>query len=228
MCKTSSDLFFLYTLNKFFDKIKPVMIKGEISWWHVLILTILISIISGEFLVLHPGLLSKNSAALEQSVVDESIPEPTGINPNFINQVNECFIPVASVYGYSLRINSGFRSISYQEQIFNQGRTENGHIVTWSEPGRSLHNYGYAVDVVDKWRGYNIDWKELKKIGAYCGLEQVDDPHFEYRDGLSTEDFAIGKRPPLLTLPCEIMDERAKTNKPLTLDDLKSCNAPKF
>ena len=62
------------------------------------------------------------------------------------------------------------------------------------------------------------------KIGAYCGLEQVDDPHFEHRAGLTVGDFAVGKRPPDLELPCAIMDQKFKLGQPLTLDDLKSCN----
>ena len=79
-----------------------------------------------------------------------------------------------------------------------------------------------------RWRGYNIDWAELGKIGAYCGLEQVDDPHFEHRAGLTTEDFANGMRPPPLKLPCAIMDEKYAANQPLTLQDLQGCGAPKF
>jgi hypothetical protein len=155
-------------------------------------------------------------------------PIPTEINANFIKQVNECFLPTAAVYGYTLRITSGFRSVADQEQTYSEGRTVDGHIVTWAEPGKSLHNYGYAVDVVDRWRGYNVNWKKLAKIGAYCGLEQVDDPHFEHRGGLATADFAAGMRPPPLTLPCAIMDQKFQVNAGLTLADLKSCNAPPF
>jgi len=156
------------------------------------------------------------------------LPIPTALDPNFLTQVNECFIPTAAVYGYDLRITSGFRSLAEQAQIYDSGRTENGHIITWAEPGRSLHNYGFAVDVVDRLKGYNIDFDKLAKIGAYCGLEQVDPPHFEHRAGLTTDDFAAGKRPPSLTLPCAVMDERAKTNQPLTLGDLQGCVAPNF
>lgn len=115
-----------------------------------------------------------------------------------------------------------------QEAIYNSGRTINGHIVTWAEPGRSLHNYGFAVDVVDRWRGFDIDFDTLAKIGAYCALEQVDPPHFEHRAGLTTDDFSAGKRPPLLTLPCAAMDMRAKADEPLTLRDIKNCGAPAF
>jgi hypothetical protein len=160
--------------------------------------------------------------------MQEPIPMPKEINTNFLNQVNECFIPATAAYGYTLRITSGFRSIAEQDQAFNQGRTENGHIVTWAESGKSLHNYGFAVDVVDRWRGYNINWKRLGKIGVFCGLEQVDDPHFEHRSGLATADFAVGMRPPPMTIPCSVMGERAKAGQPLTLEDLRGCGAPSF
>ncbi|MDE2001804.1 MAG: M15 family metallopeptidase [Patescibacteria group bacterium] len=158
-------------------------------------------------------------------------PLPTAINPNFLTQVNNCFIPAAAVYGYTLRITAGFRSIADQTQMYDQGRTVNGHIVTEAPPGHSLHNYGYAVDVVDRYRGYNINWTQLVKIAAYCSLESGgvgDLPHFEERAGLTTDQFAAGMRPPALTLPCTIMAERTATSSPMTLKDLTACGAPKF
>jgi hypothetical protein len=158
-------------------------------------------------------------------------PLPTGMDPNFMTQVNDCFLPVAALYGYTLRITAGFRSLAQQQQIYDQGRTTPGPIVTEAAPYQSIHNYGFAVDVVDRFRGYNIDWNKLIAIGAYCGLESGgpgDLPHFEHRGGLSTADFAAGKRPAPLTLPCPIMAERAEANEPLTLQDLQSCNAPTF
>ena len=156
---------------------------------------------------------------------------PTAINPNFIKQVNECFIPTAAVYGYNLRVTAGFRSMSEQIAMYDEGRTVDGHIVTEAPAGKSIHNYGYAVDVVDRYKGYDIDWDKLIKIGEYCGLESGgpgDLPHFEHRAGLTTADFAQGMRPPKLTLPCAVMDSRASANQPLTLQDLKNCNAPSF
>ena len=161
----------------------------------------------------------------------KAVPLPTGLDPNFINQVNECFIPTAAVYGYTLRIVSGFRSMAEQQQIYDQGKLEDGHIVSEAPPGHSLHNYGFAVDIVDRWKGYDINWPELVAIGAYCGLDNGgvgDYPHFEYRGGLTTDDFAAGKRPPPLILPCPVMAERAKSNQPLTLHDLQACGAPDF
>lgn len=158
-------------------------------------------------------------------------PLPTGINQNFLDQVDECFIPTAAVYGYDLRITSGFRSMTEQAQIYNTGRDGSGTIISEAPPGHSLHNYGYAVDIVDRQNGYNIDWTKLIAIGNYCHLENGgpgDMPHFEYRGGLSTDDFAAGKRPPPLTLPCPIMATRAANDQPLTLADLQACGAPDF
>lgn len=158
-------------------------------------------------------------------------PLPTEMNPNFLAQVNNCFIPVAATYGYALRITNGFRSMAEQTTMYYQGRTINGHIVTEAQPGHSLHNYGYAVDVVDRYRGYNINWTRLIKIGAYCSLESGgvgDLPHFEERGGLTTDQFLAGMRPPSLVLPCAIMDNRSTSSRRLTLKDLKACGAPKF
>lgn len=160
-----------------------------------------------------------------------SVPMPTAIDPNFSTQVNECFLPTAAAYGYSLRITAGFRSMSDQDALYQEGRTIDGHIITEAPAGKSIHNYGFAVDVVDRYRGYNIDWDKLIKIAEYCGLDSGgsgDLPHFEHRAGFTTADFAAGFRPKPLTLPCAIMDERAKANQPLTLEDLKNCNAPDF
>ncbi len=185
----------------------------------------LIAMFFGFIFIQHKHPQQKNIVKAE---APKPVPVPTALDPNFLIQVNECFIPIAAVYGYDLRITSGFRSLTEQAAIYDSGRTVNGHIVTWAEPGKSLHNYGFAVDVVDRWKGYDIDFDKLAKIGTYCGLEQVDPPHFEHRAGLATSDFEAGKRPPLLTLPCSVMDERAKAKPPLTLKDLQNCAAPKF
>lgn len=189
---------------------------------------LLICIISGFILLKYNPLKGKYT---NKVLGQMTVAVPTTIDPNFITQVNECFMPITTLYGYTLRITSGFRSLAEQNQEYQQGRTVDGHIITEAPSGRSIHNYGFAVDVVDRWNGYNIDWEKLGKIGTYCGLEQGPDgdfPHFEHRGGLTTADFAAGLRPPPLMLPCPIMDILAKANKPLTLSGLKACGAPKF
>jgi len=193
----------------------------------------LICIVAGLFLIIKDDRDDDASAQKNISETDSPspVPLPTAIDPNFLTQVNECFIPTAAVYGYTLRISSGFRTVAEQDQLYNKGRTVDGHIVTEALGGKSIHNFGFAVDVVDRWREYDINWDRLDKIGTYCGLEPGDDgdiSHFENRDGLTTADFLAGKRPAPLALPCAIMDERAKSGQPLTLKDLQNCGAPKF
>jgi hypothetical protein len=209
--------------------------KGKINWLYISMVAFWAIFVSGINLFLYQELL-KELALLKIPIVQKPIvkpipvpiPMPTEINQNFLAQVNECFIPVAKIYGYTLRITSDFRSLNEQDAIYDLGRTEDGHIVSWAEAGRSIHNYGYAVDVVDRWHDYYINWKRLAKIGEFCGLTQVDDAHFEHRGGLTTEQFNAGRKPAPLTLPCDIMNKRVKTRQLLTLADLRNCGAPNF
>lgn len=202
--------------------------SGKTNWLYVLIATIAAVYAGWGILFLQYKWSLEDSALLEPPVVQRPIILSTEIDQNFLTQVNQCFIPAAAVYGYTLRITSDFRTIEEQDQLFDQGRIEDGRIISWAPAGKSLHNYGLAVDVVDRWKGYNIDWKRLGRIAVFCGLEQVDDPHFENRGGLATAQFESGLRPASLSLPCAFFAERAEANQPLTLKDLKNCGAPNF
>lgn len=53
-------------------------------------------------------------------------PAPDALDASFERQVNDCLIPVASLYGYDLYINSGFRSATEQDALYAQGRTQRG------------------------------------------------------------------------------------------------------
>lgn len=209
--------------------------NGKTNWLHISIVAVFAITAIGVVLFLQYN-FSKELETLKTPTIQKpilkpapkSISMPTEIDQNFLTQVNECFIPTAKVYGYALRITSSFRSLTEQDAIYDSGRTEDGHIVSWATPGKSIHNYGFAVDVVDRWRGYYVNWKKLARIGEFCGLEQVDDAHFEHRGGLTTEQFSVGERPSSLSLPCDIMNERAKNNQPLTFQDLEDCGVSKF
>ena len=50
--------------------------------------------------------------------------------------------------GVRLRFSSVFRTNKEQNEIFAQGRTKSGHIVTNAKGGQSIHNYGLAFDIV--------------------------------------------------------------------------------
>jgi len=55
----------------------------------------------------------------------------------------ECWDHQLYVYIYE-----GFRSNERQDELYAQGRTTEGRIVTNALPGQSFHNYGRAIDWV--------------------------------------------------------------------------------
>jgi len=101
----------------------------------------------------------------------------------------------------SLRITEGFRSFETQNEYYSRGRTQaqlnavglnnviaqpNLNIITNAYGGQSPHNYGLAIDVVDRNQGYNINWNRLGNLGTSLGLEWggnwtgfQDQPHFQ-------------------------------------------------
>jgi peptidoglycan L-alanyl-D-glutamate endopeptidase CwlK len=110
-----------------------------------------------------------------------------------------------------IRVVQGLRSIAYQNDLFAQGRTAPGKIVTKARGGKSWHNYGLAVDCAimydkdqngtfeflswDEHADYNkdgtADWQEMvaafKSEGFEWGGDWAslkDEPHFEMRFGM--------------------------------------------
>jgi peptidoglycan LD-endopeptidase CwlK len=102
------------------------------------------------------------------------------------------------------------RTFEDQDELYTQGRTKPGTIVTNARGGDSLHNYGLAADfVLDgqvekpgiQW-SWNIqsdvnadrrnDWLQMAEIAVSCGLEPgwfwkkfPDAPHVQNRYGLT-------------------------------------------
>ncbi|AMM44867.1 L-alanoyl-D-glutamate peptidase [Bacillus phage SP-15] len=118
---------------------------------------------------------------------------------------------------YKMRITQGYRSIAEQNEIYAQGRTKPGSIVTNAKGGQSYHNYGLAIDFClispdGKQASWDMnkdfdgdgvaDWKEVvteaKKLGFDWGGDWSgfkDYSHFEMTFGLSIKDLQNGKRP---------------------------------
>lgn len=126
------------------------------------------------------------------------------------------FLQVASSAGYNLRITDGYRTPERQQELYDQGRTKPGRIVTNAKGvpvAQSIHCFQLAIDVVDAKNGYEIDWEKLGKIGEDCGLEWggrwsqiIDKPHFQFTGGLTLKQIQAGQRP---GLPTQIDDEFA-------------------
>ena len=104
----------------------------------------------------------------------------------------------------------GLRTFEDQDELYAQGRTKPGRIVTNARGGDSLHCYGLAADfVLDGQAGkpgiqwsWNIksdlnadgqnDWLQMAEIAIACGLEAgyfwkrfPDAPHVQNRYGLT-------------------------------------------
>jgi peptidoglycan L-alanyl-D-glutamate endopeptidase CwlK len=128
----------------------------------------------------------------------------------------EALIDFAYACGVPIVITQGLRTIAEQDELYAQGRTKPGAIVTNARGGYSYHNFGVAIDFAlllpnggvswDTKRdgdGDGIaDWDEVvaqaKRIGWDWGGDWrsfTDLPHFEMTFGLSTADYRAGKRP---------------------------------
>ncbi|ESU71115.1 peptidase [Geobacillus thermopakistaniensis] len=110
--------------------------------------------------------------------------------------------------GINVIITQGLRTIEEQNELYAQGRTKPGKIVTNAKGGYSYHNFGLAFDFAllnpDGSVSWNVDdkWKRVAQIGKSLDLEWGGDwkdfkdyPHFQYTFGLSLADLRAGKRP---------------------------------
>lgn len=129
--------------------------------------------------------------------------------------------PWLQANGITVILTSTLRDHAAQADLYAQGRTKPGKIVTRAKPGQSWHNWGLAADVLPLrhgkpvWgtSGDGIDddpsdddrddlevWQRLGAIGKYCGLEWAGDwkefrefPHFQYTGGLTLADLQAGR-----------------------------------
>jgi len=115
------------------------------------------------------------------------------------------FIEACNHNGIDLLITSTYRDNESQAQLYAQGRTAPGKIVTNAGPGDSYHNYRCAIDVVPllngkpDWDGSHPVWAEIGRLGKECGLEWAGDwksfkelAHFQYTNGLTLAQLKEG------------------------------------
>lgn len=127
---------------------------------------------------------------------------PEAVLPLVQRQADKVLAEMAAI-GHPMRITEGLRSIERQNQLYAQGRTTKGSIVTNAKGGESFHNYGVAVDFVFKNEGYNAPeqlWQVFGLVGKKHGFEWggswegfKDRPHLEMTLGYTLKDFQQGK-----------------------------------
>jgi hypothetical protein len=101
--------------------------------------------------------------------------------------------------GIQLRVTSALRTFEEQTTLYAQGRSTLGKIVTNAKAGKSLHNYGLAIDVVEIKNGQalwkNNNWDAIAELGKSIGFDWggdwrsfKDKPHFEMMFGKELDE----------------------------------------
>ena len=99
--------------------------------------------------------------ATSESTINELHPKMRPIAREFINKAEEQGIKIR------IPLSGGYRSFPEQTKLYNQGRTTPGNIVTKAIAGKSYHNYGLAIDVVEiePQYGYGKNYLDMDVIG---------------------------------------------------------------
>lgn len=95
--------------------------------------------------------------------------------------------------GYPVELFEGFRSPERQEELYAQGRTAPGSVVTKSRAWQSFHQYGLAADIVFKRNGkwsWDGDWAGVHKIIKNYNLETLswEKPHVQLTHGITWQE----------------------------------------
>lgn len=114
------------------------------------------------------------------------------LEPDFRAQIEELLVKAEAATNRKWGISNGRRSMTQQRDIYAQGRTKPGKVVSNAKPGQSAHNFGLAADI---WplKGNDFDWgasaktfKAMADIAVEMGLTSgyyfksiFDAPHVE-------------------------------------------------
>lgn len=130
--------------------------------------------------------------------LDRKLSPVTELQP-LVKRMADSVVKEMANKGLPVRIVEGYRSFSRQNELYAQGRTSPGKIVTKSRAGESFHNYGVAVDFVFTKLGYEASKEDWNTLGAVLRKHNfvwggdwkvfVDQPHGEMTLGRSLSDF---------------------------------------
>lgn len=126
---------------------------------------------------------------------------PNGLLP-LVERKVQLVLNEMELLGHPMRVTEGYRSIERQNQLYAQGRTTPGFIVTQAKGGESFHNYKVAADFVFRKEGYSAKkelWETFGAIGEKYGFEWggrwtsfPDLPHLEMKLRYQLRDFKNG------------------------------------
>lgn len=92
----------------------------------------------------------------------QSLARLDGVHPKLVAVVKRAI----TISPQDFMVLEGVRTPARQKQLYAQGRTKPGKIVTWTLNSNHFVNaatgYGHAVDLVP----YPVDWNDLKKFDA--------------------------------------------------------------
>ena len=122
------------------------------------------------------------------------------VHPELSLRVHE-LADTLEVAEISIRITQGLRTWAEQDELYAQGRTAPGNIVTNARGGYSGHNLGYAVDFVvmdaalPDWNASDPQWQAVLKEALKHGLAEgaawrsfPDMPHLYLQELSATPD----------------------------------------
>lgn len=99
---------------------------------------------------------------MKYTLSNRSLNNLTGVHPELVKVVKRAI----EITEQDFVVIEGVRTQARQDELWAQGRTKPGPVVTWTKDASShgIHDdgFGYAVDIAP----YPIDWNDLKKFDA--------------------------------------------------------------
>ena len=145
------------------------------------------------------GLASPPSSlqAIDHRVDDRSEKAIATLLPE-VQPYARALVTRAAQHEITIKVISGLRTYEEQNDLFSQGRTKPGRIVTKARGGFSNHNFGIAFDIGvfegNKYLNASPKYKAVGILGMDLGLEWggnwktiVDQPHFQLRPKWAAE-----------------------------------------
>lgn len=114
------------------------------------------------------------------------------LDPAFRGTVERVLARSAEATGVEWIVTEGRRTMARQAELFAQGRTAPGRVVTKARPGSSSHNFGLGADLCPLkdgkawWEAPKTIWQQMADLAEEEGLEAgfyfqtiFDAPHIE-------------------------------------------------